>query len=86
MAAVNGRTVRQDGCDNRVMSNYNVMIGQFLGPRSDTVVAIVAKEAVLDDHIRNAAMQIESVRGGVQNTYVPDKQTVEGAVERRHRQ
>src|ERR1700692_1361103 len=81
MAAVNGHTVREYRCDHRVMTDDDVMLGQFLSPRSDSVVAIVAKEALLDDHIRNPAMQIESVRGGVQNTYVTDNQTVKGAVE-----
>ena len=81
MAAVNSHTVRQDGCDYRVMTNDDVVIGQFLSPRSDAVVAIVAKEALLDDHIRNPAMQIESVRGGVQNTYVTDNQSVKGTIE-----
>src|SRR3982074_1285940 len=81
MAAVNGHPVRQDGCDDGVMPNDEVMIGEFFGPRRNAVVAIVAKEAVLDDDIRNAAVQIESVRGGIQNTDVADAQTVEGAIE-----
>src|SRR5271154_2993004 len=78
MATVNCHAVRQDGSDDRVMPNDDVMVREFLGPRSDTVVAIVAKEALLDDHMRDPAVQVESVRGGVQNTYVPDKQPVEG--------
>src|SRR5258708_1924378 len=81
MAAVNCHTVRQDGCDYCVMTKYDVVIGQFLCPRSNAVVAIVAKEALLDGHIRNAAVQIEPIRSGVQHTYVLDQQTVKGAVE-----
>src|SRR3981189_2751622 len=81
MAAVNGHTVRQDRCDPLVMAKYNVMIGQIFSPRRNTVVAIVAKEALFHDHIRNAAMQIESVRGGVQHAYMLDQQTVKGAIE-----
>src|SRR5580692_8036710 len=81
MAAVNCHAVCQDGRDHRVMPNNDVMVREFLGPRSDTVVAIVAKEALLDDHTRDPAVQIESVRGGVQNTYMPDNQPVKGAIE-----
>src|ERR1700733_5809210 len=81
MTAVDCHAVRQNGCDDSVMSNDDVMVCEFLGPRSNTVVAIVAKEALLDDHSRNTAVQIESVRGGVQNTYMPDNQSVKGAIE-----
>ena len=31
--------------------------------------------------MRDPAVQIESVRGGVQNTYMPDNQSVKGAIE-----
>src|ERR1700677_2499998 len=81
MATVNCHAVRQDGSDDRVMPNDDVMVREFLGPRSDTVVAIVAKEALLDDHMRDPPVQVESVRGGVQSAYTPDNQSVKGAIE-----
>src|SRR5271169_5971844 len=81
VTAVDCHAVRQDGCDDRVMPNDDVMVREFLGPRCDTVVAIVAKEALLDDHARDPAVQVESVRGGIQHTYMPDEQSVKRAIE-----
>src|ERR1700722_2326403 len=81
MTAVDCNTVRQDGCDNRVVPNDDVVVRECLRPRRNTVVAIVAKEAILDDHSRDTPVQIESVRGGIQHTYMPDNQSVQRAIE-----